>query len=185
MAVKKPTKSNLSVRQAAVLARAGKPVPRDKALGKVTNAAKTVLRAGGSQTKPKNVTVGGKKMQTKPAESGIGVGAAAAKIGMQFIKSGGATTAKQAPARLSKGVLSGSVGRAGSASTPRVTAKTASTSTTASAAKPAVKATAKQSTRADRRGPSLTSAQKKGIGAGAAGTVASALAISKINKRKY
>lgn len=71
------TTSNISIRQASVLARAGKPVPRDKALGKVTNAGKAVLRATGSQIKPIKDPYTGK--MTKPAEAGLGVVGAMAK----------------------------------------------------------------------------------------------------------
>ena len=71
------TTSNISIRQASVLARAGKPVPRDKALGKVTNAGKAVLRATGSQIKPIKDPYTGK--MTKPVEAGLGVVGAMAK----------------------------------------------------------------------------------------------------------
>lgn len=181
MATKKTATSNVSIRQAAVLARAGKPVPRDKALGKVTNAAKAVLRAGGSQTKPRDVTVGGKKMRTKPTEAGIGLGAAGLKAATAFAKAGSKASIKSG-GKASPARWSSSSGRSGGAA-PKPSSTSASKP--AESAAKAEKATPKQSTRADRKGPPLTAAQKKKIGIGAAGTVAGGLAISKINKRKY
>lgn len=136
------------------------------------------------------------KDKIKISEQGAGgIYSALFKAGIKQIEKGAARSSAGAASRAGLRVGSGGVRTTANSSVTKAAqnqakaavtvAKGGAKSSAKPAAKPAPKTAPKPKTRADRKGPALTAAQKKKIGIGAAGTVAGGLAISKINKPKY